>query len=378
MLMRVAFVLVLAVHGLIHLAGFVQGFGLADVEALRLSIGRTAGVLWLLAALGFLASAVMFSAAPARWWIVGAPTLLLSQALIVAFWSDAKYGVIPNVIVLVPLILGMFEAGPGSFRSMYERESARHLALLPGPASRVTESDLEPLPPLIQTWLRRAGVVGRPRVPGFRACFHGRFRNGVGSPWMDFTSEQHNFVDPSARLFFMRASLYGIPVDGYHDFAGDDARFRIRVLSLVDVVDGRGPTMNQSETVTIFNDLCVMAPGALVDIPVRWVTLDERSVRGVFARGHQTIAAVLVFDSQGDLVDFVSDDRFYSTDGKTSQRLTWSTPVRGHRDFGGVRLPARVDATWKMPQGDFVYGEFNLDEIEYFGGAPTAFGSSGG
>ena len=64
--MRVAFVLLLAVHGLIHLAGFVEGFRLSDVEALGLSIGRAAGVLWLLAALGFLASAVMFPAAPAR------------------------------------------------------------------------------------------------------------------------------------------------------------------------------------------------------------------------------------------------------------------------------------------------------------------------
>ena len=65
-------------------------------------------------------------------------------------------------------------------------------------------------------------------------------------------------------------------------------------------------------------------------------------------------------------MDFVSEDRFYSADGKTFRKLTWSTPLRGHRDFGGVRLLARGDATWKMPEGDFVYGEFNLDEIVYF------------
>lgn len=47
-----------------------------------------------------------------------------------------------------------------------------------------------------------------------------------------------------------RASLFGIPIDGYHDFIGAEARFRIRVLSLFQVVDGRGPIMNQSETVT--------------------------------------------------------------------------------------------------------------------------------
>lgn len=364
--MRIAFAILLTLHGAVHGLGFVKGFGLAEVAALKLPIGRTAGLLWLVAALGFLTSAAMFHATPTRWWLVGLPALLLSQTLIVLSWSDAKFGTIPNVIVLVPLILTMLEVSPGSFRSMYERESERHLALLPPSAQLVTENDLALLPPLVQRYLRRAGVVGKPRVLGFRARFHGRFRNGLDRSWMSFTSEQHNFVEPSARLFLMRASLFGIPVVGYHDFVGASARFRIRVLSLLQVVDGRGPIMNQSETVTVFNDLCFLAPGALVDLPVRWTALDARSIRGVFTRADQTISAVLTFDPQGDLVDWVSEDRYYSPDGKTGEKLPWLTPMRDHRDFGGVRLPARGDATWKTPQGDFVYGEFHLDEIEYF------------
>jgi len=189
---------------------------------------------------------------------------------------------------------------------------------------------------------------------------------------MRFTSEQYNFVEPSARLFLMRASLWGIPMDGYHDFVGAAAHFRIRLLSLLQVVDGHGPIMDQSETVTVFNDLCVLAPGTLIDLPVRWTTLDVRSVRGVFTRGDQTISAVLTFDPQGDLVDFISEDRYFSPDGKTGEKLPWLTPMRDHRDFGGVRLPARGDATWKTPKGDFVYGEFNLDEIEYIPAAASA------
>jgi hypothetical protein len=370
--MRIAFTLLLGIHGLIHLAGFAKGFGFAEVAALKLPLGRPAGVLWLVAAIGFLASAVMIHAAPTRWWLVGLPALLLSQTLVVLFWSDAKFGTILNVMVLVPLVMAIFEASPGSFRSMYGKESRRHLALLPAFAPLVTEGDLASLPPLVQMYLRRSGVVGKPRVLGFRARFHGRFRNGLDSSWMRFTSEQYNFVEPSARLFLMRASLWGIPVDGYHDFVGAAAHFRIRVLSLLQVVDGQGPIMDQSETVTVFNDLCVLAPGTLIDLPVRWTTLDVRSVRGVFTRGDQTISAVLTFDPQGDLVDFISEDRYFSSDGKTGEKLPWRTPLRDHRDFGGVRLPARGDATWKTPKGDFVYGEFNLDEIEYLPAAAIA------
>jgi len=77
------------------------------------------------------------------------------------------------------------------------------------------------------------------------------------------------------------------------------------------------------------------------------------------------------FDAQGDLVNFISGDRYYSRDGRTGEKRPWSTPARGHRDFNGLRLPTRGDATWKTPQGDFVYGEFNLETVEYVPAAVT-------
>jgi hypothetical protein len=365
--MRIAFAILLLLHGAVHLLGLVKGFGLAEVAELKLPIGRTGGIIWSLAALGFMVWAVMLFIGSTRWWVVGLPTLLISQVLIFLYWSDAKFGTIPNIIALIPLVFAMLEASPNSFRSIYERESARYLALIPASMPPVTEKDLEPLPPLVRTYLGRAGVVGKPHVLGFRARFHGRFRNGLDSRFMNFTSEQHNFITPSVRLFFMRAFMTGIPVDGFHNFVGNKARMRIRIASLFNMVDGGGGAEgNQAETVTVFNDICVMAPGVLVDLPVRWTTLDAHSVRGVYSRGEHTVSAVLKFDERGDLVDFASEDRYYSEDGKRYKKLPWSTPLHGHRDFAGRRLPARGDAVWKTVNGDFVYGEFNLDEVAYF------------
>lgn len=364
--MRIALACLMVLHGGIHMLGFAKGFGFMEVSALKLPIGRTAGASWLLVALGFVAAAVMLFVTPTRWWLVALPVVILSQVLIILAWSDARFGTIPNLIVLLPLLLAMLEASPNSLQSMYERASAMHLARVTHTGPLVTAKELEPLPPLIQRYLVRVGIVGKPHVQGFISRYVGRFRNGFDAPWMEFHSEQHNFVNPSARFFFMRASWKGIPTVGFHSFTNHEARMRIRVASLFDVVDARGPEMNQGETVTIFNDLCLQAPGALVDLPVRWTTVDAQSVRGVFTRGDQTVSAVLTFNEEGDLVDFVSEDRFHSADGKTYVKMPWSTPVRGYRDSYGIRLPARGDATWKTPQGDFVYGEFNLVEMVYF------------
>lgn len=362
--MRLAFVVLLALHGIIHLAGFAKGFGLAEVSGLRLPVGRLAGALWLVAALGLLASATAFLVAPDAWWRVALPSLVLSQALIVHAWADARFGTVANVLALVPLALALLDTAPGSFQSTYRRLAADHLGRVAATAPAVTDHDLAPLPPAVQAWLRRVGVVGKPHVQAFEARWHGRFRRDVDAGWMSFASEQVNVVVPSSRVFTMRASLFGVPMDGLHVYTGEHARMQVRVASLLDVVDATGPEMDRGETVTILNDLCVMAPAALLDLPLAWTPLDDRSVRVTYTRGAQTVSADLTFDDGHDLVGFVSNDRYLSADGKTYRSAPWSTPMSDHRDVGGLRLPTRGDLVWKLPEGDLTYGEFVLDGIE--------------
>jgi hypothetical protein len=97
-----------------------------------------------------------------------------------------------------------------------------------------------------------------------------------------------------------------------------------------------------------------------------WEPVDARTVRARFTDGRQTISATLLFGDDGLLTNFISDDRSRSsTDGKSFTRLRFSTPVRDYRDFGAVRLAAHGDARWMLPEGEFTYGEFDLQEVTY-------------
>jgi hypothetical protein len=46
-------------------------------------------------------------------------------------------------------------------------------------------------------------------------------------------------------------------------------------------------------------------------------------------------------------------------------KYPWVTPVSDYRDFGGWRLPAYGEAIWKQPDGDLVYGRFQIEDIQY-------------
>lgn len=230
----------------------------------------------------------------------------------------------------------------------------------------MTETDLAHLPGLVAEYVRRSGAVGQPRVRSVHARIHGRIRAGANAPWMTYTGEQVNTYGPApSRLFSMDATLFGLPVDVLHVFAGPAATMRVKLCSVVPIVNAAGPDMDRAETVTLFNDLCILAPAALIDAPILWQPVDDNHVRGIFTSGSQTVTADLTFDD-GDLVDFVSDDRMStSRDGSTFTPQRWSTPVRDYRTFGARRIATYGEGRWHTtdPQGHYAYLEYNLDAI---------------
>jgi hypothetical protein len=361
--MRLLLIVILVVHGVIHLFGFVKAFGLAEVSELHQPISQGRGILWLMAALLLTAGAVLLVAAPRHWWIPASAGIALSQVLIFGSWGDAKFGTIANLLVLIPLTLTIADFRSSSLRSEYQRDLQRSFSV-DQPAPLVGEGDLARLPQPVQKYLRRVGVVGKPRVLNFRAIFDAKMRSRADAAWMSASVEQYEFFDPPGRLFFMRAWRFGVPADVYHRYVGSEATMRVRVAGVFNVTDVGGPEPTQSETVTLLNDMCCLAPATLVAAPIQWTPVDERTAKASFANAGYTIAAVLSFDANGDLVNFESDDR-YQSDEKGHRRFPWSTPLRAYRDFAGYRLASEADVRWHEPSGEWIYGQFALKEIVY-------------
>ena len=364
--MRVAFAVFVALHGLIHGMGFAKAFGLARLEALTSAIGRPMGALWLVAGAALVAAGVALVAAPRWFWLVAGAGAIASQVAIVSAWSDARFGTIANVAVVGAALYGAFAWGPFGLREEFRRAVAGAIAAPAGAATgAITEAALAPLPGPVQRYLRYVGAVGLPRPRAFRARFTGRIRGGAEAPWMSFVAEQYNFYDPPRRFFWMDARRVGLPVDVFHRYEAGEASMRVRLLSLIEMVEQAGAAMSRAETVTILNDMAIFAPGTLTDPAIQWEAIDARRARATYTQGPHTIRAELIFDEAGALVDFVSEDRpALGADGTlTPQR--WSTPIGAYRAQGAVRLASRGEGRYAPASGEYAYLELEDLEVTY-------------
>lgn len=226
------------------------------------------------------------------------------------------------------------------------------------------EEDLAPLPPPVQRYVRASGTVGKPRPQNVRVEFEAVMHRKPGDAGMPATSAQVNFFVRPARLFLMKARMYGLPVRALHVYRAEQATFQVRIASLVDMIDQSGEQISRAETVTVLNDLCAFAPGALVDDRLAWRPIDDRSAAVTFTNGPQQVSATLIFGADDQLVDFWSDDRPDSSSGRPVP-MRWSTPLGGYRVFSGIRVPTRGSTVYARPEGPFTYGEFTLRSIAW-------------
>ncbi len=156
--MRTAFLVIVFLHGLLHLLGFVKGFGLKDVKELTLPISKPMGAVWLVVALLMLAYGMMQALHSRYAWLIGLVAVVLSQMLIFAFWKDAKFGTLPNVLIL---LVSLAALGQFNFEKLVQREVQQLRDGIVGEENvALAESDLARLPAPVQRWLQHSGAVG--------------------------------------------------------------------------------------------------------------------------------------------------------------------------------------------------------------------------
>ncbi len=138
----------------------------------------------------------------------------------------------------------------------------------------------------------------------------------------------------------------------------------MKIAGVWPMVDKSGPVLTRAETVALMNDIVVLAPAAVLDLPFTWTVTGEHTLAARFTNAGHTVSAEITFDSAGDLVGFLSRDRPQDVD-LGDRNVPWSTPISGYREVDGIRIGASGDANWVDPSGEWTSGRFVIRSVAY-------------
>lgn len=271
-------------------------------------------------------------------------------------------------IGLVPLGLGLGLGnwlGRGDFADQSRQGFARLAAWQP-PKSAGPRSPrrLELAPPLVRAYLRRAIPAGAPRARVVSLRQTGWFRPSPAWPRLELEARQDWRVDAPGLVWSAKLRLLPLFWLGMIDsYIGTGAYLRGKALGLVSVLGQEGRPAKQRLLLRYLAE-APLFPSALVPGPhLVWEALGRGAARAVLTHQGLRASGVFYFNRQGDPSLFVTRQRTRDLGQGRRVRQGWTLTYSHYQDFAGWRLPTRVSAAWRPPEGPFVYAEFSVSQL---------------
>jgi hypothetical protein len=360
--MKIAFLIIVLLHSLIHLFGFVKGFELREVKELTLLVTKPMGVVWLSSTILFLTYGALYLLNSKYAWLMGLIAVILSQVLIILFWKDAKFGTIPNIIILAVSIVSF---GNYNFQKIIQQETAQLLKKNISTENRIlSESDLSNLPEPVKKWLKCSGVVGKPFISyGKVTQIAAMQMKPEQDNWMTAAAIQYTTIDKPAFIWSVDVKMNSIlSFQGRDKFDDGKGEMLIKLNSLFNIVNERGEKLDEGTLQRYLGEM-VWFPSLALSPFITWQQIDENTAKGTMTYKGNSGSGTFYFNSNGQVTKFSA--LRYKGNEKDAEKYNWEMNIFDYKTFEGIKVPAKMTSTWKLDEKDWTWLKLEVTDIKY-------------
>jgi hypothetical protein len=352
----------LAVHGLLHVLGFLTAFHWIDEAVFSMSVSQPLGLLWLFCALLIFVFGLCYFKDNKYAWLVGFVAVLLSQGLIISCWSDAKFGTLPNVFMA-----GLCLFSYASFR--FDRRIGRERQHLLSKVSLKTlkiidEKDIEPLPLPVQKWLKTTGILGKPELKSARIAQLLKLKMKPNQKkWFSATAVQHTTTEPPSFLWVVAMELLpSVTITGCDSFVEGKGTMKMKLNSLLPIVNEKGIKLDEGTMQRFLGEL-VWLPSLALSPYIVWEEIDAFTAKATLQYKGSSGSGLFYFDAMGDFKKFVA--LRFKENKATAKRYPWVLTVDDYASFDGIRIPSKMKATWQLEEGEWTWLQLEIVALQY-------------
>jgi len=360
--MRIALIILIGIHGIIHLFGFLKAFGISEFTAISQPISKTSGLVWLLTFLLFALAIVLLIFQSNYWWLIGFLAVIASQILILTYWSDAKFGTIANLIILVSAIIAYSNF---SFKNKITEERKKLFENSQTVSEEViTKEDIWELPSVVQKWMINSGTIGKRPISNVHLTQELQLKLSPDQEnWNNGKAEQYFTINPPAFNWNIDTKMNSIfSVVGRDKFESGNGEMTIKLLSLISVADAKNSDKVDQATLQRYLAEIVWFPSASLSPYIKWETLDEYSAKATMDYNGTKGAGEFHFDEEGNFRRFVA---MRYQDSNSEQPTEWTVIATKTEERNEIKIPVECKASWKLESGKWTWLKLKIKEIKY-------------
>lgn len=227
----------------------------------------------------------------------------------------------------------------------------------------IIHSDIEHLPPLLQSYLIKVGVIGKAEIQSVRLKQTGSFRTKPEQKWMPLVAEQ--YYNPNSNGFVWLGKINAAPmisITGKDVFLDNKGRMVVKLLNLKTIGDAQGPEIDEGELMRYISEI-PWFPTAFLNENLEWNQLDSSKVQVTIKLNDAELNGIFHFNDNGLLEKFTAQ-RYMDVDGKYILE-EWAPEYLEYEHRNGYLIPSRGKAIWLLDSGAFCYFDGTVTDIEY-------------
>lgn len=200
--------------------------------------------------------------------------------------------------------------------------------------------------------VRRFALPGGASGRGTWLRQRGKMRLGPNRRWLSFRAEQR--IDATQLAFHWKARVRMAPlvwISVTDAFEHDQGILEVRMLRLP-LARSLGPQTDQGELVRLLAEL-PWCPVAFDHPALLWSAVDHRTLRVALSVGAARASVTMEIDDWGRVIHCRSERP--RKVGKQVVATDWVGQFGDYRDMGGMRVPARGEVAWALPEGLLTY-----------------------
>ncbi|MFO7862532.1 MAG: DUF6544 family protein [Salinivirgaceae bacterium] len=352
----------IALHGFIHLIGFIKGWFPWQMPGENLAISKGSGILWLVTAGLFIAAAVAFHRVHAYWHILAVTGVILSLILVVVYWNYAKFGLIPNAIVVLFIVSALSACSLN--KKIAEESKLVYAAAKQAQDEPITKDAIQHLPESVQKWLEISGVVGRHPINSvfLQQNFLMKLKPEQEN-WYRAEAKQLFSVHEPAFIWTVRVPMSSlITVRGRDRFYKGKGEMLMKMNSIIKLGNEKGSKMDEG-TLQRFLGEIVWFPSAALSSYITWERVESNVAKATMKYGGTVGEGYFYFNDDGDIERYVANR--YKGNDTDAQKYDWIVRIIDYKEFEGVRIPVEMDATWRLEEGDWTWCKITLTDVRY-------------
>jgi len=249
-----------------------------------------------------------------------------------------------------------FFIGDRIMKSQSAREIEKLFAASDYISDKVYSSQqIKSLPNPVQRYFKYSLPENQPTISYARLKHGGEFRTKPDQKWMTIKGQEYFTVQKPGFIWLGKVPLVSAK-DMYYDGKGS---LKVRLLSLIKLVDARGKEVDQGELLRWLAEAAWFPTALLPSEKLNWEPIDNDSSRAVLSDEGLTVEGVFTFNEQGQIALF-NTKRY-----KDNSLESWTGHYKDYRDVDGMKIPFSVEVVWNLESGDFSYARFSMTEIDY-------------